>query len=276
MASSDAQAYRRAYQSDRERRRLVSFVDIAPTVLALAGVQLAADERSALHGRDFLLGKKRQYVFASRDRIDGVLDRQRAVRDKRYKYIRSWHPDLGGGHALAYRDNLEMVRALRAAALAGELSATQAQWFEAPGVERLFDLKHDPHELNNLLATGVPATPPSRRARRVAARLRGELEQWLTRVGDWSEDSEASMRKRLLDVDGQIPQTPEPVVAIADGLITVVAADKASIGYRLGPRGRWRLYRQPFRLAAVTQKVQFKAQRYGMRESPVIGLPGAN
>ena len=34
-----------------------------------------------------------QYIYASRDRADEVMDRQRAVRDERFRYIRSWYPE---------------------------------------------------------------------------------------------------------------------------------------------------------------------------------------
>ena len=47
--------------------RLVSFVDLAPTILSLAGVAVP----EYVHGLNFLTDKRR-FVFASRDRIDEV------------------------------------------------------------------------------------------------------------------------------------------------------------------------------------------------------------
>ena len=41
----------------------------------------------------------RNYIYASRDRIDEVNDRRRAVRNARFKYIRSYRPEVPGGHA---------------------------------------------------------------------------------------------------------------------------------------------------------------------------------
>ncbi len=109
-------------------KRLVSFVDFAPMILKLAGVPLP----DYLQGRDFTDSAlaPREYVFASRDRIDEVPDRQRAVRDARFKYIRSWHPDLAGGHELRFRDNINMVREMRAMRASGQLNDAQSQWFE--------------------------------------------------------------------------------------------------------------------------------------------------
>ena len=90
--------------------RLVSFVDFAPTFLAWAGVAVP----EALPGRSFTdpAISPREFVFASRDRIDETDDRQRAARDARWKYIRSERPEVAGGHALAFRDQIEMVREL--------------------------------------------------------------------------------------------------------------------------------------------------------------------
>src|SRR5262249_34254237 len=69
---------------------LVAFIDFAPTVLTIAGTK--PPER--MQGRNFLsdsVMKKRQYVFGARDRMDETFDRIRAVRDKRFKYIRNYY-----------------------------------------------------------------------------------------------------------------------------------------------------------------------------------------
>ena len=97
----------------KEDSQLISFVDLAPTLYALAG---GTAPPSYWHGQIFLQpnSPNRSYIYASRDRIDEVNDRQRAVRTARFKYIRSYRPEIPGGHALAYRDNLDMMRAWRA------------------------------------------------------------------------------------------------------------------------------------------------------------------
>ena len=105
--------------------RLVSFVDLAPTILSLANAPVP----NWLHGQN-IFESSRTYVFASRDRIDEVVDRQRAVRSNEYKYIRSWHPDVPGGHELDYRDNLDMVRSWRKLYLEKKLTPIESKWFE--------------------------------------------------------------------------------------------------------------------------------------------------
>jgi uncharacterized sulfatase len=71
--------------------QLVSFIDLAPTVLNLAGVPLPAQ----LQGRAFLGSKltaPRRYVYGARDRMDETYDGVRMVRDGRYRYLRNYHP----------------------------------------------------------------------------------------------------------------------------------------------------------------------------------------
>jgi N-sulfoglucosamine sulfohydrolase len=238
--------------------RLISFVDLAPTLLQLAGVNLP----SYLQGRDFIKGAPREYVYASRDRIDEVTDRQRAVRDGRYKYILSWYPQQPGGHHLAFRDNMDMMLELWSMLEAGELNAVQRQWFEAPGEERLFDLVSDPHELNNLadeLAYKVQLQ-----------RMRNALAAWQARVDDWSEDSEADMVARFRP-HGSVPRTAAPEwIFSKDRVLLSSASEGASIGYRIDG-GQWRLYTGPVNLNRGSE-LEARAVRYGWEESETVEL----
>ena len=69
--------------------RLVSSVDFGPTVVALAGLEVPAH----MHGSSFLGdAPERDYVYGARDRMDERYDIIRAVRDKRYRYIRNFEP----------------------------------------------------------------------------------------------------------------------------------------------------------------------------------------
>jgi arylsulfatase A-like enzyme len=241
--------------------RLVSAVDLAPTFLELAGVPPPGH----LHGRSLISGAPREYVYASRDRMDEVDDRQRAVRDSRFKYIRSWHPELPGGHPLAFRDNLESARELRALHAAGELSAPARRWFEPNGGERLFDLRVDPHELRDL--SGDPAYANE------LERMRAALDSWLARVGDWSETPEDAMVARF-QPDGRRQRTPAPRADLdGDRLVLHPALAGASLGYRVDG-GPWRLYTMPVQVPAGA-RVEAKAVRYGWLASEVVALGGS-
>jgi len=240
--------------------RLVSFVDLAPTFLELAGVAPPAN----LQGRSLVGASSvpREYVYASRDRIDAVPDRQRAVRDARFKYIRSWHPDLPGGHPLSFRDDLESARELRELHAAGRLDPLQSLWFEPVGKERLYDTRDDPYELHDL------STDPDHAE--VLARMRTELDAWLARVGDSGETPEAEMVEAFWP-GGVAPVTATPRVSLDDGVVRVTCATPgASLGVRRGD-GNWELYTGSFAAASGTE-LAFKAVRYGWDESDDVRL----
>ena len=240
------------WQPGETDERMISFIDLAPTILRMAGVAPASYHQ----GHDFLVSS-RQYVYASRDRIDEVTDRQRAVRDERFKYIKSWYPDVPGGHRLLYRDNLDMVVRMREMYERGELDANASRWFEPVGVEQLYDLRNDPDELHNLI--GHPDYQIERQ------RLATELAAWQVRVGDMSEVSETQMRDALL-VDGSVGQTIAPVFNHTSTGIELSAPNNASIGYRVNG-GRWRLYTGT--LTPESSTLEAKAVRYGWQESVV-------
>ena len=242
-------------QRPSESHQLVSFVDFAPTILTWAGIALP----KWLHGQD-INDSPRQYVFSSRDRIDEVLDRQRAVRSSRYRYIRSWHPDVPGGHPLNYRDNIDMVREWRALHKSAQLNAQQDKWFRPVGAEQLYDLKTDPYELTNLATSQAHAD--------IKATLQGVLQQFLLRVGDTSTQSEAVMRDAFLQ-DGKMPITPKPSISVnVDGLVSLKSSIGASIGYRTG--GKWQLYTKQLNLNGFSGALEAKSIRYGWRESEVV------
>jgi len=242
--------------------RLVSFVDLAPAILALAGLAKPA----WMHGQDFLDARipARPYVFAARDRMDEVVDRQRAVRDARFKYIRSDHPELPGGHPLAFRDNQQMTRDLRAMFEAGRLDAVQARWFEPTGEERLFDTESDPFEIHDL--AGDPAFA------RELARMRAALDGFLSWMGDLEESDEQTMIARI-QCDGRACVTPPPTLHPSKDCVEIRTTVRgASIGYRLGDGG-WRLYTGcvPVEVpGAVT--LTAKAVRYGWDESAEVAI----
>lgn len=238
--------------------RLISFVDLAPTVLQLAGVALP----DYLQGRSFVdpAAPPREYVFASRDRIDEVPDRQRAVRDSHFKYIRSWYPQQAEGHRLAFRDNIDMVREMRELFEAGKLDPAQRLWFEAPGEERLFDIRQDPHELNDL------SSDPSRQQQ--LTRMRNALQTWQHEMDDLNPESEGRMIARIMP-DGERRVTPPPTVSLEGQTLRVGSqSPDYSLSYRVDG-GSWKLYTGEVVLKGIS-KVEAKAERYGWKESDIV------
>ena len=234
--------------------RLISTVDLAPSILSLAGVELP----SFLQGTSFMTSN-RSYIFASRDRIDYVQDRQRAVRDKRFKYIRSWRPDLAQGHALRFRDNISMVREMRDLFDAGQLTEKQAAWFQPVGSERLFDLTNDPHEVDNLANTGLYKTELNR--------LKQVLSKKLSELGDSATSSEADLVKSFNTSVTQ-PITEAPTSEVRDCLLFLQATTPGSSLAWRPLTARWKIYSEPINICEAGT-VDTRAVRYGWLASDI-------
>jgi arylsulfatase A-like enzyme len=129
---------------------LVSLVDLGPTVLSLAGVKLP----NYFQGQAFLGPVKatpREYVYCFRGRMDERYDMSRAVRDKRYKYIRNYHPHRIYGQHLDYLWKMPATQSWEAAYRAGECDEVQSRFWREKPAEELYDTAHDPWEVRNLV-----------------------------------------------------------------------------------------------------------------------------
>ncbi len=157
------------------REDLVAFIDWAPTFLSIAGVPIP--ER--MQGQVFLGNnvKERSYVYACRDRMDETFDRIRAVRDKRYKYIRNFYPELPYAQYIGYAELMPTLQVMRKWNEAGKLNDVQKLWF-APvkPKEELYDTQDDPHEVNNLVDS--PAQQEKLKE------LRAALDRWMLDTKD--------------------------------------------------------------------------------------------
>lgn len=236
---------------------LVSFIDLAPSFLELAETPIP----DFIEGQDFLSpDSSRTYVLAARDRIDEVADRQRAIRDKRFKYIRSWHPEQEGGHPLAFRDNLDIMRELWKLKETNELSEDQLLWFEGPGEERLFDTWNDPFELKDLSQDTAFQDE--------LIRLREALDDYLATHKDWGEIPEGEMVEEF-HPGGETQKTAEPSIKEDAGKISIESTvEGASIAYKID-EGRWKLYTGPIP-SEKAARITAKAVRYGWEESAEV------
>ena len=239
--------------------RLISLVDLGPTFLSLAGVSVPA----GIHGQAFAgeqAQPERDYIYAARDRIDTVADRQRAIRDKQYKYIYS-HDTQAGGFRLAYRDLALGMQDLWRHLEAGRLNEVQRQWFSERPREMLFDIESDPHEIRNVVADHAYAA--------VLNRLRAALQAQSDAVHDDSDGiSEAVLAERFWP-GGQQPKTASPSIQVDAGRLRIVSDNGASIEYRLD-EGPWQLYTGPLP-APQPDRLEARAVRYGWAASDVVG-----
>jgi arylsulfatase A-like enzyme len=157
--------------------RLVSGVDLAPTILTAAGIAPGP----SIQGRDLSplfqdpAARIHDVIFAERNWHD-YASAGRAVRSERFKYIKNFDratpltPPADAVRSPTYR-------AMRRLRDEGKLTPEQRACFVQPRPdEELYDLDADPHELHNL------AGDPARAA--VLAEMRRALAEWQRTTDD--------------------------------------------------------------------------------------------
>jgi arylsulfatase A-like enzyme len=156
---------------------LVSTIDIAPTLLGLAGANVPA----AVQGRGFAsvlrdpAAKHRDVVFLEKNWHD-FDDHARAVRSARYRFVRNTYRDV------PMTPPADAVRSPTFQAMlklfdVGRLPPQQQTCFTTPRpAEELYDLDADPDELRNVVAD--PRHAEALRAHRVA------LDTWVRETDD--------------------------------------------------------------------------------------------
>ena len=245
---------------------LFSFVDLAPSVFSIAGIE-PPDWLQGQANFGTFAATPREYVFGASDRLDEHYDRIRAARDQRFKYLRNYYPDRGYYLPLAYREQMPSMQVLLQQRDKGSLTDAQAQWFrDRKPAEELFDTWNDPHELENL--AGRPAY------RHKLEELRGATDAWLARVGDLGGEPEVEMVQRFWNGGDEMPVTDPPeIVFDSTGHSRINSKTPgAQIAYRVLPqdadRSGWRVYTGPFKVhSGNVDSVRAVAHRIGFRES---------
>jgi len=160
--------------------RLVSFLDFAPTVLSLAGVEAPG----YMQGSAFLgphAGEPRRFVFAARDFHDNAdFDTSRMVRGSRFHYVRNFMPHLGwDAIQYSWQQAPFLLEEWRQCAVAGTLQADtrQAAFFRrTKPVEELYDTASDPYQLRDLAGDPQHQT--------TLQEMRAECERWMVENRD--------------------------------------------------------------------------------------------
>lgn len=137
------------YAPGSKSERLVGFVDLAPTVLSLAGVQ----PPDYYQGRAFLgkfAGPPNEYLHGFRGRMDERIDLVRTVRDQRYVYVRNYLPHRIYGQHVSYMFETPTTQVWKRHLDAGKLNDQQARFWREKPVLELYDLQRDPDEVHNL------------------------------------------------------------------------------------------------------------------------------
>lgn len=155
--------------------RLISFVDLVPTLLSITGQKIP----EYLQG-DAFLGKQKttdpEYAYMFRGRMDERYDMCRAVRDQKFRYIRNYMPNRIYGQQLEYLFRAPSIVSWKEAYDKGECNKIQSAFWETKPVEELYDTENDPWEVNNL------ANDPA--YKEVLERMRTANKNWVTKIYD--------------------------------------------------------------------------------------------
>src|SRR6185295_18738428 len=176
------------YQSGGTSDRLISFIDLAPTILSLAGIK-APEHMQGVPFCGKYEAAEPQFSFGFRGRMDERIDLVRSVRDKQYMYVRNYMPHRPHGQHNAYMFETPTTRVWHQLYEQGKLNAVQSQFWQQPkSVEELYDLNSDPDEVKNLAG--------SDKYHHVLARMRDAQQQWEIRIKDVDLLSEWEMHAR--------------------------------------------------------------------------------
>lgn len=159
--------------------QLLSLIDITATTLDLAGIP----KPPLMQGRVFLgehAETPRSYVFAARDRIDETVQRIRSVHDQRFHYVRTLSTGPTFASLNRYKEKCFLIMPLMRELMAkGELHGPPLAIMRQTGpCEELYDLKADPFEIQNLIASSVPEHHDA------LIRMRAALDTWMTETND--------------------------------------------------------------------------------------------
>ncbi len=158
------------------RTDLIEHIDMGAISLGFSGIKTPG----WMQGRDVFSKKykKRTAVFSARDRAGETVDRIRAIRTERYKYIRNFYPDRPHMQPSNYKDTKEIIIRLRELHDKGGLNELQEKllFVSSRPAEELYDIIKDPFETVNLAQDSEYF--------KVLKKLRQQLQTWSKKTKD--------------------------------------------------------------------------------------------
>lgn len=165
------------YEAGGWTERLVSFVDLAPTALSLAGIK----KQDYHQGFSFLgehIEPEQECVFGFRGRMDERIDMVRSVRNQRYVYIRNYMPHRIYGQHVSYMFEMPTAQKWKEVYDSGKATEAQSHFWKTKPPEEFYDLEADPDEVRNL------AFRPTPEQRQEMLRLRAQQTSLAARIRD--------------------------------------------------------------------------------------------
>jgi arylsulfatase A-like enzyme len=242
--------------------RLISFIDYAPTVLSMAAIEPPKVMQGIAQFGLYEAQEEKKYTFHSSDRFDEFYDRLRAVRSKRYKYIKSFNTELPHAIPVSYREQMPMMRELRMLYKEGKLNKEQSLWLKSPKPEEeLYDLFEDPYELKNLAAEP--------KLQDTLVHYRNLLNEWMKETNDLGAYEERDLIAKWLP-NGQQPKLPPlEIEEKKEGIHLFNKRTDASIVWKTPQDSIWSIYTKPL---PVGSSFEAKAERIGFQDSDILQL----
>jgi len=137
------------YSANGVSERLVSFVDLAPTVLSICGIEPPKMLQGSAFAGKFAT-EYPDFIFGFRGRMDERIDLVRSVRNERFVYLRQFQPHRPYGQFVHYMFQTPTTRVWYQMHLDGKLTPEQDHFWKTKPVEELYDVQNDPDEVVNL------------------------------------------------------------------------------------------------------------------------------
>ena len=155
---------------------LVQFIDLAPTLLSIAGVKPPAFMQGRAICGSHPAATPNNFIHGFRGRMDERYDCVRSTTDGRYVYMRQLMPHLPYGQYLNYMFQQATTRVWSDLFTAGKVDELQSRFWKPKPSEELYDLQSDPWETKNLVDSKAHAAD--------LERLRAAQDAWLLEARD--------------------------------------------------------------------------------------------